>query len=81
MKDLETKRILEELKSFNTIIRGFCESFDCKDLPCSECPIGEELCLAMGKQNVENKYVGSSGGRLNAMLNRFRWWLIGKLGG
>ena len=52
---MEEEKILKELHSFNNLIRGFCENFDCGDLSCYECPVGEDLCLALGKQDLERK--------------------------
>jgi len=49
-------RVLAELHSLNNIIRGFCENFDCEDIPCAECPIGPDICIAIGKDNLVKKY-------------------------
>jgi hypothetical protein len=55
--DLSDEKIIEELHTLNNIIRGFAESFDCGDINCNEeCPIGTELCLALGKKNLDEKF-------------------------
>ena len=63
---MSKEKLLEELRALNNIIRGFCESFDCKDLPCDECPIGPDICLALGKDNIEKKYVKTN--RIGTLL-------------
>ena len=77
--------ILKELHSFNNIIRGFCERFDCEDIPCTECPVGPDICYVIGKDNLEKKY------GIQSKLHRFvnEYWkdifivvtLIGTIGG
>ena len=52
----QRRKIIKELHAMNNVIRGFCESFDCEDLPCDECPIGYDVCFALGKRNIELKY-------------------------
>lgn len=51
----EAHKILEELQTLASIIDGFSKKFDCGDTPCSACPIGPELCLAMNKAEVHEK--------------------------
>ena len=65
---MEKAKILKELKSLNNIIRGFCENFDCGDVDCGECPVGPEICLALGKRNLELKFPTSR-------LERVIYWL------
>lgn len=66
-------KIIAELRSLNNIIRGFCEHFDCEDVSCGDCPIGPEICLALGKRNVELKFPTSKLERIIYWL-RQGWW-------
>lgn len=51
------EKLIEELQTFNNLIKGFAESFDCGDVNCNEeCPIGTEVCLALGKKNLDEKF-------------------------
>ena len=52
------ERVIRELEAFNTMIRGFCESLDCGDLSCGACPLGPEVCLVLGNDNLRKKYGG-----------------------
>ena len=48
--------VIDELHTMNNLLRGFCEKFDCGDLPCTECPLGLDVCLAIGNDNLRKKY-------------------------
>jgi len=67
----EQEKIIEELHAMNNFFRGFCENFDCGNLPCNECPIGPEVCLALGKRNLFLKY-----GRPNILRDHWKDFFI-----
>lgn len=60
---------MQELHAMNNVIRGFCEKFDCREVGCGSCPIGPEICLALGKRNLELKFPTSR-------LERVFYWLF-----
>jgi len=52
----DREKTLRELDAFNSMIRGFCEKLDCGDLSCGECPLGADICVVLGNDNLEKKY-------------------------